>query len=304
MRLLLIIIMLLSHQFYAQENLVLNGSFEDTVSCPMGLNGISDAIFFSNPTMGTPDYFNSCALSFSNVSVPNNLGGYQMPRTGEAYAGIVAYGLGTNYKEYIQTKLINILEKDSYYLVQYYVSLGSYASVGCNNLGVSFSSDATFTNNFLTLYSENPIFSSSIVKDTLNWIELSFIYHAKGDENYLLIGNFSDDSNTETLINIGGVGDNYYYIDDISITKIDIQFPNVFTPNNDNVNDLFYFNSQAIRATELTILNRWGNIVYSSTTNFYWNGKSLSGDLCSDGTYFYVIRTKTKTFTGFVELII
>lgn len=279
-----------------------NGSFEDTVNCPQ--NGeMSNAKYFSSPTLSSPDYFNVCALPSYNTSVPNNLAGYQEPRSGVGYGGIVAYGLGTNYKEYIQTSLTETLKYGRFYSIKYYVSLGSYASVACNNLGLHFSVENISTNNYLTLIFNEALYCNSIVKDTLGWVELSFVYYAQGNENYLVIGNFKDDADTDTLTNVGGVGDNYYYIDDISVTELEYQIPNVFTPNEDGFNDFFYIDTSVFIPDEITILNRWGNVVYYSVDVFSWNGRNKLGSICSDGTYFYVIKTKTNTFEGFVELI-
>jgi len=58
------------------------------------------------------------------------------------------------------------------------------------------------------------------VFDTLNWILVSGNYIANGNENYLIIGNFKNDLNTDTfLINSNIQYDvSYVYIDDVSLT--------------------------------------------------------------------------------------
>lgn len=60
--------------------------------------------------------------------------------------------------------------------------------------------------------------SDSILTDTVNWIKLSTSFIADSAYQYLIIGNFYDDNNTDTLSvnNIGNVG--YYYIDDVCLT--------------------------------------------------------------------------------------
>lgn len=73
------------------------------------------------------------------------------------------------------------------------------------------------------------------------------------------------------------------------ITEPRLIMPNVFTPNNDNINDVF----KAMDLTnlwdlEVVILNRWGGMVYQSTVpDFAWNGNNLSGLPCQEGVYFY-----------------
>lgn len=280
-----------SKQMYCQNNMVLNGGFEDTVHCPTGAV-ISNAKYFSSPTsQGTPDYFNACADISTNYSVPFNGFGFQHAHSGNAYAGIVAYGYGGNYREYIQVPLINTLEDNQVYLVKYYVSLGNFSPICHNNLGFTFSKDFISENGAGILNQTDSYSCKTVIKDTLSWTELSWYYTSNGNEKYLIIGNFKADYQTDTLANISSTSDPYYFIDDISVTKINIDIPNVFTPNGDGVNDSFYFNNKVINATEINILNRWGNIVYYSTNNFTWDGITNSGELCSQGTYFYIIKT-------------
>lgn len=287
----------------AQLNLVPNGSFEDTVHCPTGSAELFNAKHFSSPSDATPDYFNSCSSILSSFSIPFNSFGYQIPHTGNAYAGFVTYGNGTNYREYIQTELLNILENGKLYLVEYYISLSDFSPLANNNFGVLFSNEFFYQNNFTTINSTDAIISNNLITDTLNWVNIRFLYQARGDEKFLLIGNFKDDDETDTILNSNSLNDNYYYIDDISVVKIDYQIPNVFTPNLDGINDLFYINTDVINARNLCIYNRWGVMVFNSIKNFYWDGRTTSGELCNAGTYYYIIQTETETFKGFLELI-
>jgi gliding motility-associated-like protein len=80
--------------------------------------------------------------------------------------------------------------------------------------------------------------------------------------------------------------------------------PNVISPNNDGVNDLFEIENLQ-ENTEVIILNRWGNVVFSST-NYQnnWGGKDTSGKELADGVYTYKITTKDGvTSHGFVHLV-
>jgi gliding motility-associated-like protein len=71
--------------------------------------------------------------------------------------------------------------------------------------------------------------------------------------------------------------------------------PNVFTPNGDGANDLFFVTSNGLTEYNLTIVNRWGNTVFESTDpNEGWDGKS-NGDPCTDGTYFYILKAKSNS---------
>ena len=85
--------------------------------------------------------------------------------------------------------------------------------------------------------------------------------------------------------------------------------PNLFSPNNDNVNDTW----QPIIGTSLEILmiavyDRWGESVFStSDRNIGWNGLCHNRP-CLPGVYVYMIQVKdktgkTKTYSGDLTLI-
>ena len=72
---------------------------------------------------------------------------------------------------------------------------------------------------------------------------------------------------------------------------LDIEIPNVFTPNGDGVNDFFTFNSNNVSTLEVVIVNRWGNLMYKTDDiNFHWNGKDMNGRLVTEGVYFYTYK--------------
>lgn len=77
----------------------------------------------------------------------------------------------------------------------------------------------------------------------------------------------------------------------------ELNIPNVFTPNGDGDNDVFLIKGvQRFRSAEVTITNRWGNVIYKSD-NFQntngWDGRDMrSGQMVSDGTYYYIIRLR------------
>ena len=80
--------------------------------------------------------------------------------------------------------------------------------------------------------------------------------------------------------------------------------PNVITPNSDGINDLFEIQNLP-ENTEVIILNRWGNVVFSSA-NYQnnWDGIDISGKDLVDGVYTYKFTTEKGTIGhGFVHLI-
>jgi gliding motility-associated-like protein len=80
--------------------------------------------------------------------------------------------------------------------------------------------------------------------------------------------------------------------------------PNVITPNSDATNDRFEIQNLPAN-TEVIILNRWGNIVFSSA-NYQnnWDGKDPAGKELLAGVYTYKYKTqKSLTGHGFVHLV-
>jgi gliding motility-associated-like protein len=87
-------------------------------------------------------------------------------------------------------------------------------------------------------------------------------------------------------------------------SSLDFIFPNVITPNSDATNDRFEIQNIP-ENTELIILNRWGNVVFSSA-NYQnnWDGTNSSGKELLDGVYTYKFRCSNgRTGHGFVHVI-
>jgi gliding motility-associated-like protein len=75
--------------------------------------------------------------------------------------------------------------------------------------------------------------------------------------------------------------------------------PNIFTPNDDDVNETFTIRNLPTDGNIVLIVsNRWGKVVYE-TQNYQndWDG----GDN-SDGTYFYRIKINDVVYNGWVEI--
>ncbi|MCZ4408443.1 gliding motility-associated C-terminal domain-containing protein [Cryomorphaceae bacterium 1068] len=78
----------------------------------------------------------------------------------------------------------------------------------------------------------------------------------------------------------------------IQFADCTIQIPNVITPNGDGLNDEWIIGLDQPLFFEVVVYNRWGRIVYESKDfTTYWDGTNdKSGELCSEGVYFYIIR--------------
>lgn len=77
------------------------------------------------------------------------------------------------------------------------------------------------------------------------------------------------------------------------VVPVDLKTPNIFTPNGDHVNDFFTFELLNIKELDVTVVNRWGNLVYtSSAVPFSWDGKDSAGNMMDEGVYFYKYTAK------------
>jgi len=125
----------------------------------------------------------------------------------------------------------------------------------------------------------------------------TYIYHP--NEGYC--DNLDGDSFTYVLCNEFGC-------DTASVTIYtlcaDLLFYTGISPNNDDVNDVFYvLGIGQYPDNDLCIFNRWGNQVFY-TKNYQndwrgtWNGKDLP-----DGTYFYVFNDGNgNTYSGYLQI--
>jgi gliding motility-associated-like protein len=99
-------------------------------------------------------------------------------------------------------------------------------------------------------------------------------------------------------------------IDMIHSSGSSIDFPNVFTPNDDQNNDLFTPLLPPGVDVDLKVYDRWGLLLYEShDTNPAWDGRDTKGSKAAEGTYYWIAHYQTgcpelrdETKTGFVSL--
>ncbi len=159
-------------------------------------------------------------------------------------------------------------------------------------------------------------------EDTNGVIELNVI---GGTAPYFLLWNQKLLDSTIVTGLTGGnyvayVVDTFLCFDSVEITiagtalnKCDMFIPQGFTPNGDGYNDYFVIKGLSdFPDNELTIFNRWGEIVYQAEDyKNNWDGKATRSTLLSGGsdylpndTYYYVFVTKAnnKSFSGYIYL--
>lgn len=109
---------------------------------------------------------------------------------------------------------------------------------------------------------------------------------------------------------------NDFVLDNIKFELLSFSMPNIFTPDGDNLNDVFTpINFAGISKYKLSIYNRWGlemaTITESEMATPQWNGKNNNKGTCSSGVYFWTIEyevgigteTIIKKNNGYVHLV-
>ena len=83
------------------------------------------------------------------------------------------------------------------------------------------------------------------------------------------------------------------------VQTIAITIPNVFTPNDDGVNDFYELQDEGISNVTAVIFDRWGKKVGEiNGINDGWDGVNIATGLpCNDGTYFVVLEVTDITDT-------
>lgn len=103
------------------------------------------------------------------------------------------------------------------------------------------------------------------------------------------------------------------YLDEtLNCDEFDQVTTNVFSPDNDGVNDVFVIGIDHLldgNENTVKIFNRWGDEInnYANYNNadIAWDGTNQSGELVSNGTYFYVVEIPSINYSasGWVQVI-
>lgn len=144
-----------------------------------------------------------------------------------------------------------------------------------SNTGVEFTNESTDANDYIWDFGDGSPFdanentSHTFPQEPLSTYEVTL---------YAINGQCIDSTTTTIMV-----------LD----PEISYEIPNVFSPNGDGSNDFFkIINPMGVKEFSVTILNRWGNVVFESDDiNFLWNGTiDNNGSECNDGVYFYKMK--------------
>jgi gliding motility-associated-like protein len=127
----------------------------------------------------------------------------------------------------------------------------------------------------------------------------SFLIHQYGDVGFYPVKLIIRDS-------IGGCTDTVAHLINVIDT---LSIPNVFTPNNDGINDEFRIASNGKDVLSFKVFTRTGLLIYAQEASvLIWDGRLASGDKALPGIYFYIIETINSQHpfkkTGFFYLFL
>lgn len=250
---------LMAQVFY---NFVPNPSFEDNKNIPCHLvykpSTFNQALAeWFVPSRGTPDIWsmaidpscdnfalgNQTYTTFTKKEAP--IFGGIIPHSGNTMIGLAAFTPKSNYREYAAIKLKEPLKNGQKYNVSFWVARAATTIFAANNLGILFSKDFISVQHDGVISTPPPqIYSQPIIK-SIKWQQISGNFTATDSLQYLLIGNFFDNQQTQTTRVVKTIDASwaytaysaYYFIDDIEVTVYDSLSENQYAGLSNNMNN-------------------------------------------------------------------
>ncbi len=294
------------------QNLIPNPTLDFHSQCPQSS---SQSLFVAAPweeLVPTVDYYHNCASESSGKG-----------RTCPGEVGIhLWWGAHVNgYREYFGIQLSQPLVAGSVYYAEYWVKRENSYIYASDDIGMYIRAGKPTSTNYINYWNlvpqiENP--QGQIIYNDSTWTKICGTYLAQGGEDYIVFGCFKNESNI-TLVNINPSGGDrcYYYFDDFyfglasqlnntnacSINDVThdvfkckedgMVLPNIFTPNNDSINDYYLpvtLPNHTIERIEMKIYDRWGKKIADIKESEIrgWDGTHNGKDM-NDGIYYVVL---------------
>jgi len=208
------------------QNLVVNGSFEDTVNCGTPAQcTLLKARYWYNPTLSTPDLYDAdtirqCGYVFQSGDVD-----FMPPEAGYRMAGFYFWDgpFGGSEREYIATQLSQPLSSGADYEVSLWYVRHRAFQAAVDHIGIWFGNDSLFE----PIYGPLSVIpqlklrdpSSEYLIEGYEWTRLIDTLTAQGGERWLVIGNFEPQDSLHGIIADPGAPHTncYYYIDDVEM---------------------------------------------------------------------------------------
>ncbi len=261
------------------QNLIQNGSFENYINIDCTYGGFTNNFPPNNHVvdnwydLNSSDYFSSvCTNTYTGV--PENVFGESFAKNGNSYVGFILFQANVEMKEYIYQQLTTPLQAGKMYCLSFHVSRADGITHAIHSIGAHFSNTTpTLFNGYYSNKTPQIINQNGFVTDTIGWTQIQGCYTAIGGEQYITIGNFNSNTNTDTLF-VGSVNPEpgsykyaYYYIDDITLidqTTVGVNewsngssvsvYPN---PANDVLNiDIKNFNKENLSVNIIDVIGK------------------------------------------------
>ena len=272
------------------QNLVPNPSFEDMWACPADgrVYNCQHWVNFGQ----SPDYNHACAPVGNPFGVPENLFGYQLAATGNAYCDLWTYSTTALYREFLGVELILPLTIGHKYYASFKCSPGSPANGYCmqtDKLGIRFSTIAYDSINSAPIDNFAHIYTDSIVTDTAGWTIVNGSFIADSAYSYLMLGNFFDNAHTDILLTCTDFA--VYYIDDVvvidsSVTDVEENSPQNFVHYLQS-GEVVLFSSSPCKINKVELYDYMGRIVNYSVRKDEYAAINIAG--ITPGVYIAVV---------------
>jgi OOP family OmpA-OmpF porin len=293
---------------YSQTNLIRNSSFEGFVN--QNNQSAEGQFSWYNPnpiqilndwnTLGSSDYYSS-AYTPNGYNVPHSIIGDSYAKHGNAFAGFILFAGLYDSKEYINQHLTTPLIADTTYCLSFYVSRADRVTHSIHSIGAHFSNTAPVFNGAWSPANPQIVNQNGFITDTTNWVLVQGCFTANGGEEYITIGNFNSNANTDTLFvgssnpHPGAYRYAYYYIDSVTMYKNNMPTSvseinndkNIFITPNPN-NGVFELSYKSDEQYDIQITNSHGQTIIKRSSHTFKTQIDLNNE--KEGLYFVYIK--------------
>ncbi len=153
-------------------------------------------------------------------------------------------------------------------------------SVKKPDVAITSDADVVFKNQWIHLS------YGGAVDDKLSWYLDKSVFTGRNSHGIDVTFNDTGTAMVKLVsVNYLGCKDSAYK--QIEVRDEQLFFPTAFTPNRDGLNDQFLPGGTGIKLYQLNILNRWGQIIFSSNQqDMGWDG-TVNGEAVQSDTYIY-----------------
>jgi type IX secretion system substrate protein len=300
------------------QNLVPNSGFDNYNSCPNSSSQFTHTPPWMNPNGASPDYMNACFAGGAQ-GVPSNFYGYQQPRSGFGYYGMILYYINSEVREYMSAPLISPLIAGVVYKVGFYVSRADNFEYAVDHIGAYLSTGPVSgfgnvaMNNYIPQIDNG---AGNFVTDTAGWTFISGLYTAAGGENRITIGNFYNDAATQTIDAdpSSTLGWAYYLFEDVTVeiaNPLPVELVSFTGKNEDNKNILQWKTTSEINNDYFTVEKSDDGKKFQTITKIKGAGNSntildysyIDGNISMGVNYYRLKQTDFNGRASFSKII-